>query len=80
MKDKQEHDALAKAAAKDTLAQLLEVLDNKLPIVGNIMDLPMIDALERQLVDAVVDAAWEPLGDGDGGCLEQEDPMGFVCA
>lgn len=43
------------AALKQTLVALVEMLDDKIPVVGPFMDLPLVDAIESQLVVLVVD-------------------------
>lgn len=43
-------------AYKENLVDLLEVFDNSIPVVGCIMDLPVVDRFEREFVGAFVDA------------------------
>lgn len=46
-------------SSKDTLKKgimaVLEIVDDKIPFVGPIMDIPIIDKLEEELVGCMVD-------------------------
>ena len=41
------------------LRELVEVFDNHIPIIGEVMDMPMMDEVEEQIVDIFVNWAWD---------------------
>lgn len=52
-------EAQKKAWISRRLCAFVEALDDSIPFVGPFMDLPAMDALERRIVDEVVDAVWD---------------------
>ena len=69
-----------KKLVKESLEQMVEVLDNHIPIVGSLMDLPIIDALEKSAVDNIVDIAWQISLDIHDCTYIHDDPTAFVSA
>ena len=47
-----------KAWISRRLLAFVETLDDTIPFVGPFMDLPEVDAIERRIVDEVVDSVW----------------------
>ena len=41
------------------LRELVEVFDNHIPVIGEVMDMPMMDEVEEQIVDIFVNWAWD---------------------
>lgn len=55
--DKKDSD---KAAIKEIILAVVEVLDDNIPILGKlVMDTPAVDALERKCVSDIVDAVYK---------------------
>lgn len=46
---------------KDFITSVVEVFDNHIPVVGPIMDLPIVDEFEKKTVDVIVESSWSVL-------------------
>ena len=44
---------------EETLAACLEMVDDKLPLIGPIMDLPIVNDIEHEVIKIVVDLVWD---------------------
>lgn len=76
-----ERTQLEKEAVKETVVHLVELLDHHIPVVGELMDLPMIDALERFMVFKAIDYVWEAAEKVPATYDDDTDVfLGFVCA
>jgi hypothetical protein len=42
---------------KESVKEIIEIIDDK--IIGDIMDIPIIDKIEEALVNALVDSLWK---------------------
>lgn len=51
-------DAKKKWVAK-RLLELVEVFDNHIPVIGIVMDIPVVDEIEGNIVDQFVGWAWD---------------------
>jgi hypothetical protein len=43
---------------KDQITKVIEMFDDQIPIVGKAMDLPIVDEIEKEIVNQVVDYMW----------------------
>lgn len=41
------------------LYAVVEMLDDQIPIVGKVLDLPIVNGIEHKVVEAFVDAVWD---------------------
>lgn len=44
---------------KTQIDAIIEVIDDMIPVVGKLMDLPVVDKIEQKVIDTLVDVAWE---------------------
>lgn len=44
---------------KETVTEVVEVMDNMIPVVGPYMDLPIVDKMEAYLISYIVDAIYD---------------------
>lgn len=44
---------------KNQLDAIVEVIDDMIPVVGKVMDLPVVDEIEQKIVDVVIDYVWD---------------------
>jgi len=56
-------------SVKQTLRCVIELVDDKLPVVGPLMDLPIVDELEEALVNRLVDAMLQVSADEEGDAM-----------
>jgi hypothetical protein len=56
--DDESHNEQQKQGYKHKIYAIVEMLDDMIPVVGKLMDIPVVDALEQKLVDALVDTVF----------------------
>lgn len=49
----------SKEQVKEAIVYAIEIIDDHLPVVGSIMDLPAIDRAERAIIGGLIDALWD---------------------
>lgn len=73
----EEDERVSKEWYKKNIYNILEVLDDNIPVVGRLMDLPIIDEIEQKIVDKIIDVVWDM---GDINIDAQHDDVFLMCS